>query len=214
MRRTSRGMTLLEVMAACAILGVLMALSVPSLLGVIQNRRISGAQRAIQLEILEARQQARVSRQPVRLAIVNHPDENGYIVSSLRWEQLDCANAATDPWGTQCPMTECQTRACGEGGCTCTVTGTPVPLPPGLEASSLNGLCWLGGASSRVVAASGTTTCSTANPAPAAGALRLRKADPQGVYQLDQVFTVNALTGTLKMVDCTAVPRPTECPSA
>ncbi|MCP3144152.1 pilus assembly FimT family protein [Pyxidicoccus xibeiensis] len=212
MKTSHRGMTLLELMAAVAILGILMALSMPGLQGVINDRRISAAQRAIYLETLEARQQARSSRQPVRLAIISSADENGRLVSAVRWEQLDCANAATDPWGSQCPMPACQTAACGTGGCTCTVTGTPVPLPPGLEASSLDGLCWLGGESTRVVARTGTTTCSATNAVPAAGTLRLRKSDPTGTYLVDQVLSVNALTGALRMVDCTSSPGQYGCP--
>ncbi|MFP2928032.1 Tfp pilus assembly protein FimT/FimU [Pyxidicoccus sp. 3LG] len=213
MRTTSRGMTLLEVMVVVAIIGVLMALSVPNLKGVITDRRVSATQRAIYLETLEARQQARRSRQPVRLAIINSGNENGELVPALRWEQLDCANADTDQWGTECPMTECLDQACGTGGCTCSVTGTPVPLPPELEVESLEGLCWLGGETTRVVERVGDTSCAPANPAPAAGSLRLRKKDAQGLFQVDQVMNLNGLTGALKAVDCTEDPRPGECPA-
>ena len=212
MRAAQRGLTLLELMAAVAVLGVLMALAVPSLQGGINSRRMSGAQRAIFLEAQEARMQARSSRQPVRLSIIQSADGSGRVGPALRWERLDCANAAEDKWGSQCPIPACLTQACGTGGCTCTEMGTPVPIPPNLDASSLEGLCWLGG-TSRVVAKSGTTTCGTGNPTPAAGTLRLRQGDGEGNYTVDQVFSLNALTGTLKAVDCTSTPRPSECPA-
>lgn len=199
MRASHRGMTLLELMAAVTILGILMALAIPSLQGVVNTRRISGAQRAIHLQTLEARQQARRTRQPVRLSLVTASDENGRQGPALRWEQLDCA--AGDTWGAQCPINACLTNACGTGGCTCTVTGPPVPVPANMDASSLAGLCFLGGESGTVVAASGTTTCSATNPAPATGALKLRSNTGSG-YKVDQVFVVNALTRSLKVVEC------------
>nr|WP_281404402.1 type II secretion system protein GspH [Pyxidicoccus fallax] len=209
-------MTLLELMSAIAITGVLLALAMPNLMGAIQNQRMSGAQRSIHLETLEARQQARRTRQPVRLSIINAPNENGVLGPALRWEQLDCVPGNT--WGTQCPIPACRNTACSTPasptGCTCSKTGTPVPLPPNLDVNSLAGLCWLGGETGGVVAPLGTTTCDPANPVAGNTAFRVRRGDGQGNYKVDQVFILNALTGSLQPVDCTKVPRPTECPAS
>lgn len=209
MRVANRGLTILELMTAIAVLGILTTLAVAGLQGTLRNQRISGAQRSIYLEAQEARQQARRSGQPVRLAITT-TIADGRTVPALRWEQLDCAS--TSSWGSDCPMAACLTSACGSGGCTCTRTGLPVPLPPELDATSLEGVCWLTDRDSfRVVARSGGTTCDPANAAPVAGALRLRKGDGNGNYRVERVLSVNALTGALRMVDCDAEPTAAGC---
>lgn len=208
MRVAGRGLTILELMTALAVLGILTTLAVGGLQGTLRTQRISSAQRAIYLEAQEARQQARRSGQPVRLAIVD-TIADGQTVSGLRWEQLDCVSTST--WGEGCPIPACHTSACGSGGCTCAKTGVPVPVPPELDVSSLAGVCWLSGEVSRVVARAGTTTCDPANPAPAAGTLRLRKGDGNGNYRVERVLNVNSLTGTLQMVDCDLTPAEPGC---
>ncbi len=208
MRVARRGLTILELMTALAVVGILTTLAVGGLTGTLRGQRISAAQRSIYLEAQEARQQARRSGQPVRLSLVTTVAD-GREVSALRWEQLDCVSTST--WGEGCPIPACHTQACGSGGCTCAKTGTPVPLPPELDVNSLVGVCWLSGEVSRVVAPQGTTTCDPANPAPAAGALRLRKGDGNGNYRVERVLSINALTGTLQMVDCDVTPGEPGC---
>lgn len=208
MRAADRGLTLLELMTAVAVVGVLTTLAVAGLQDVIRNGRISGAQRAIYLEAQQARQQARRSGQPVRLALTTTL-QDGETVPALRWEQLDCTGASA--WGAGCPMPACLTQACGSGGCTCTRTGLPVPLPPGLDASSLAGVCWLSGEGSRVVARAGATTCDPANAAPAAGALKLRRVEEDAPPRVERVLSLNPLTGALQLVDCDAHPSEPGC---
>jgi prepilin-type N-terminal cleavage/methylation domain-containing protein len=209
MKAAHRGLSLLELMAAVAILGIMTTLAVTGLQGMQRNQRVSNAQRSILLEVQEARQQARRSGQPVRLTFTTTV-QDGQTVPALRWEQLDCTSA-TD-WGQVCPIAACKTSACGSGGCTCSLRGTPVPIPAQLDASSLAGLCWLPGRDMiQVVAPAGTTTCDAANPTPTPGSLKLRKGDGTGTYQPDRVLSLNALTGALRMVDCDAQPTEPGC---
>ncbi len=198
-------------MAAVAILGILMGLAVTGFQAVLRNQRASAAERSILLAAQEARQQARLTRQPVRLAQLTLPNENGVLEPVLRWEKLDCANAATDNWGTQCPIPACLNAPCGTGGCRCTDVGDPVPLSPELDVSRLVGTCWLG-ENAKPVAAVGTSTCDPAGTAPAAGALSiLRKREGDAAYTPTRVLVVNPLTGAASMVDCEKEPTASGC---
>ncbi|MBU8896351.1 type II secretion system protein GspH [Corallococcus sp. H22C18031201] len=200
-RRPRSGMSLLELMVTLAILTVFVSLSVAGFQGMTERQRVGGAQREILLMMQEARQQARASLQPVRLTQWT-ADEDGRPVTRIRWERLPCDNS----WGTTCPRVECATNACGVGACDCGPgVGQPVLLPRGLEASSLDRLCWLGD-SARPVAPQGTTVCVEASTPPVLGSLVLRR---DGVP--DQVMDVDGLTGTVRVVDCTQLPNSPGC---
>lgn len=211
MRATPRGMTLLELMATVAIVGILMGLGITGFQAVTRNQRASAAERSILLAAQEARQQARLTRQPVRLGRVTTMIDGVEVTTGLRWEKLDCANAATDTWGSQCPIPACLNAPCGTGGCTCTTVGDVVPLMPELDVSALVGTCWLG-ESGRPVAAVGGATCNPAGIAPAAGALRiLRKRQGETAFTPSRVLVMDALTGTARMVDCEKEPTASGC---
>ncbi|MBZ4415269.1 prepilin-type N-terminal cleavage/methylation domain-containing protein [Myxococcus sp. RHSTA-1-4] len=212
MRATQRGMTLLELMTTVAIAGILLGLGVTGFQAVIRNQRASAAERSILIAAQEARRNARLTRQPVRLGQVT-TTENGVEVPGLRWEKLDCANAATDNWGSQCPLTACLNAPCNNDGgpCTCTDVGEAVPLSPEMDVSSLVGTCWLG-ESGRPVAAAGATSCNPTGDAPAAGTLRIRrKREGEAAYTPTRVLVVDPLTGAASMVDCEKEPAAAGC---
>lgn len=210
MHATQRGMTLVELMVTVAILGLLMALGVTGFQATIRNQRASAAERSILLAAQEARQQARLTRQPVRLGQVT-TNVGGVEGSVLRWEKLDCANTATDQWGSQCPNPACRTAACGTNGCTCTLVGEAVPLTPEMDVTSLVGTCWLGETGRPVAAVSGTS-CDPAGTAPAGGSLKIRRMRKgEAAYKPIRVLNVDPLTGSVSMVDCEKSPAATGC---
>lgn len=209
MRTTRHGMTLLELMVALAILGLLTSLATTGFQALTRNQRAGAATRTILIAAQEARQHARTSRQAVRLARTT-TFENGVSVPALRWEKPDCAPG--DTWGTQCPRTECISAACGTSGCTCAQVGDAIPLPPELDVTSLHGVCWLG-ESGRPVSGTPTAMCDASRTAPAAGTLRImrKRLGPQEVALPDRVLNVDALTGNVTMTDCELAPAAIGC---
>lgn len=89
-RSASAGFTLLEVLIVVAVIGILAALAVPSLMSVIRRSRIEGAAQTLTRHILEARAEAIYRGSPV----IVHPDlrldDNGndrhYLVA---WVDVD-----------------------------------------------------------------------------------------------------------------------------
>ncbi|MCP3102471.1 prepilin-type N-terminal cleavage/methylation domain-containing protein [Myxococcus sp. K15C18031901] len=138
--RRPRGFTLLEVLAALAILGIMTSLSVVSYRELIVKRRESNAIREIYAAALEARQRARVSQQPVR--VVSHAVlVDGRPARAVRWERPACAPG----FEPTCPMDACRANVCGENGCACDERGLDIAVPPTLDVEALSGLCFLGG---------------------------------------------------------------------
>ncbi|WP_223746108.1 prepilin-type N-terminal cleavage/methylation domain-containing protein [Myxococcus sp. XM-1-1-1] len=202
------GMTLIELMVALGILGLLTALATTGYQALTRNQRAGAASRSILLAAQEARQQARSTRQAVRLMRTTTV-ENGVSQPALRWEKPDCAPG--DTWGSQCPRTECLTAACGTSGCTCAQVGDAFAVSPELDVSSLHGLCWLG-ETARPVAPRGSTMCDPEGTAPVTGSLRiLRKRGPQDPAVPDRVLQVDALTGNPTLMDCELQPTAAGC---
>jgi prepilin-type N-terminal cleavage/methylation domain-containing protein len=89
-RSSSAGFTLLEVLIVVAVIGMLAALAVPSLMSVIRRSRIEGAAQTLTRHILEARAEAIYRGSPV----IVHPDlrldddgnERHYLVA---WVDVD-----------------------------------------------------------------------------------------------------------------------------
>jgi len=192
MKPSARGMTLLELMATVAILGVLTSIAVTGYQQMLDNQKRSGAMRSIFTEAQDAQRQARSLRQPVRLAVRNEV-RSGRTVTLLRWERLPCEDA----WGATCPTPACVTNACGVNGCACSETGLDVELPANLNVTMIDGLCWTG-TSAAPVLKDGSKTCLAAAASPTAGQLAIRYDTA-----LQQVMVVEPLTGVPRMVDCT-----------
>ncbi len=189
-------MTLLELMTAVAILGILAAISAVGFQDMINNRRVIEAERALGESGMHARQIARTTNQPVRV-VVGLDTVGGVQVLRARWEQLPC----TDIWATQCPSTACQTNVCGQGGCDCARVGDPIVLPAGFVASSINGACWLPG-SGRPVFSEGNIDCDPTYASPVANAFQL-----QNHGRLAAAIVVEPLTGATRLEDCQRADR-------
>jgi Tfp pilus assembly protein PilE len=207
-------MTLLEVMVVVAIISLFAGLSVAGVQSMVDRQKVSSAQRELLQVAQEARQRARSTLQPVRLSVTT-TTENGAPVTRLRWEALACADA----WSVTCPMSACESNACGVGGCVCTERGEPVVIPRGLDVTPLDGVCWLGtqdsgGATPPAVVRTGGRDCLAANPRPADGQLVLKRnmGQPQSpVWKKDLVMNVDGLTGAVRSVDCGKSPTATGC---
>ncbi|HZI16822.1 MAG TPA: type II secretion system protein [Myxococcus sp.] len=186
MNARARGFTLLEIMVALSILGILATLSVVGYQELIVKRRESNAIREIYAVALEARQRARVSQQPVRV-VARQVTEDGRPRTRVRWERPQCSGTGFEP---TCPMSACQTNVCGQGGCVCDAVGLDVQVPPTLDVSNLAGLCFLGGsAKPRGLA------CQSGGPVVSQVLLRVPHRHEQ------QALLVEPLTGMVRMAD-------------
>ncbi|MGV3621729.1 MAG: pilus assembly FimT family protein [Archangium sp.] len=188
------GFTLLEMMVAVAVIGILASLSMYGLSRMTLNARRSGAIREVFMLVQEARSEARGRNQPVRLEVT--PGQNG--ASDVRWGRLPCG----DVWGRNCPSTACiNASACGTGGCTCDRRSTQVSVPAGVTMTNVAGLCFLG---------------SSSQP-------REAKCEPSGVARTLLRFDIESLTtpylivleplsGTPRLIDCGRAPKDPSCP--
>ena len=185
--RRARGFTLLELMAAVAVVGILGALSA-DYFGKLTNRNKQvGAVRDVYVYLLEARGQARVGNQPVRVD-VQTATRNGILATSIRWGRLPC----DDTWGRNCPTSSCgRGTRCGSG-CECGKQGDELVAPATVTFENLDGLCFVG--------ATGQTRDSNCNPADTAlGYVKMTLNDQPRPF----VIVFDPLTGLGRLVDCT-----------
>lgn len=191
-RGAQRGMTLIELMVALAVLAIMISLSVYGFQQMTTRSRESGAMRELLSVAMTARSVARSGVSPVRIQ-VEAVEVDGRTFNEVRWEQLACGDA----WGTSCPSTQCAANACGVGGCVCPQRGDPIRFPQTVTLTGLDGLCFLGG-SAAPRRRNGTTDC---------------PADVSFVPDNDDVvialpnmpehrLQLEGLTGVARLVDC------------
>lgn len=185
--RRARGFTLLELMVAVGIFGVLAALAADSFGKLAARNKQVGAVRDIYVYLLEARGQARVGNQPVRLD-VQSAVRNGIIATTVRWGRLPC----DDTWGRNCPSPSCGLGSrCGPG-CECSRQGEELVVPNQLSFENLDGLCFLG------------ATGQTRNSGCDAGDTDVRFVKLTLTNQpRPYVIVFDPLTGLGRLVDCT-----------
>lgn len=111
---TERGMTLLELMVAVAIAGLLASISIYSFSSNRQRSACHATLRQIKILLSEARQQAQSSGLPVFLRFERLSgrgtslDGGGKLF--VRWERIGCLNGQNDSW-TDCPAADCLASA-------------------------------------------------------------------------------------------------------
>ena len=141
--RQARGMTLLELMVAVAILGVVTALSVVGYQAMIEQRRGRDTANAVYGATMKARQLARTTGQATRVVVARDAQNLRFV----RWERPACEAVGFEP---TCPVEACADAVCGQGACTlerCDALGEAIPVPEGFDLGALEagGLCFLGG---------------------------------------------------------------------
>ncbi|MBN8229231.1 prepilin-type N-terminal cleavage/methylation domain-containing protein [Corallococcus macrosporus] len=147
--KQTRGMTLLEMMTAVAVVAIFVGLAVAGVQTRIGGQRESTATRELWSSALRARQLAISTGQPVRIVVkpnVLQPDGRKYTVA--RWEQMKCGDdvSTPDPWGVdKCPITACVNTTCRDTPACCSQTGPDIVIPATMDASKINNLCFLPG---------------------------------------------------------------------
>ena len=200
--RRARGLTLIELMATVAVIGVVSGLAGVGVQEVLQRRREAGSVRSLWAASLEARQRAVAHGQTTRL-VVESITRRGRTVQVVRWERPPCSAG----WGGACPAPSCETATC-RTGCACNETGPEIELPAGIDATELHGLCFRGG-TGIAFRASGITC---AAPPSAAEEWISNVRVPYQPEPFRLVF--DGLTGVGELVDCASSRRSADlCPS-
>jgi len=188
--RRARGFTLLELMVAVAVFGVMAALAVNAFGRLTAQAKQTGAVRDIFVYLLEARGQARVGNQPVRIDVTS-TTVNNQVVSLVRWGRLPCS----DTWGRNCPSSSCGQGSTCSSGCACQKQGEQLLVPATLTFTNLSGLCFVG--------ATGQTrksSCLASDPA-----VNFVRIDIQGMPK-PYLIVFDPLTGLGRLVDCAKPP--------
>ncbi|HZH02307.1 MAG TPA: prepilin-type N-terminal cleavage/methylation domain-containing protein [Myxococcaceae bacterium] len=194
MRPKSRGMTLLELMTAVAIVSISVGLSVAGYQTANRKQRGANAAREMLAEIAKARKLAVTTAQPVRF-VVRNVTEGGRQVRRGRWEQL---RRDTGWERSAMPMAACQSRLCGVGGCLCDATGREVDVPAEVTVNwnndvATSGVCFLPGTGE----ARRGWRCLDTDPALATGSLSLTFA-----HDVPRHIMVDGTTGQVRLFDC------------
>ncbi len=204
----TRGMTLLEMMTALAVVAVCITLAVAGMQGSIGGQKENTATRELWSGALRARQLAISTNQPVRFVVednVLQPDGQQHTVA--RWERLQCGDdpATADDWGTaQCPSSACVNKTCRTTPSCCTETGPDIIIPPTMDAANINNLCFLPGsgrpALNRMDCLRGQLgqTSVVANAAPLDSSIQFRFTSNRA----KSVLMVEPLTGLSSVMDC------------
>jgi prepilin-type N-terminal cleavage/methylation domain-containing protein len=187
--RQPRGITLLEVMTVCAVIGILTALAVDSWQGSINRARSDDAVTGVYGQLLVARKLARTHNQPVRLAVLT---DGG--VTTARWERLPCDN---ETFGMGCPSAGCTTtEACGAGSCPCRDTGNWMAIPSTVDMTPWGGLCFLGGTGQAIPRIAGTGDCLGPSPN---GPVSLKVS---AAHTLDRWLVLEPVSGQPRLMNC------------
>jgi prepilin-type N-terminal cleavage/methylation domain-containing protein len=184
-----RGVTLLEVMITCVVIGILGALAVDGFQGSIARARSDDAVTGVYGQLLAARKLARSTNQPVRLAMLTDGGS-----SSARWERMPCDNEA---FGLGCPSAGCtNSTVCGGGGCPCGDTGAWIPIPAAVDLTTWAGLCFMGGSGQAVPRTAGVGDCLSAAPS---GPVVLHA---PVAHQLDRWLLLEPVSGQPRLMTC------------
>ncbi|RKH04347.1 prepilin-type N-terminal cleavage/methylation domain-containing protein [Corallococcus sp. CA053C] len=206
--KPTRGMTLLELMTAVAVVAVLVTLAVAGVQGRIGGQRENAATRELWGSALRARQLAISTNQPVRFVVENNilqPDGRSYTVA--RWERLKCGDDLSNPdlWNLDaCPSLTCVNKSCRAAPDCCSETGTDIVIPSTMNATSIHALCFLPGSGRPVLnkmdclRGSLGTPATIAAAAPSDGAIQFKFTSNRA----KSVLMVEPLTGLSSVMDC------------
>ncbi|RKH50785.1 type II secretion system protein [Corallococcus sp. AB050B] len=204
----TRGMTLLEMMTALAVVSVLIGLSVVAMQGRIGGQKENTATRELWSSALRARQLAISTTQPVRFVVENNVTLlDGKPHTVARWERLKCGNDLNTPddWGmAQCPSPTCLNRTCRTTPACCSETGPDIVIPPTMNATNINNLCFLPGSGRPVFNRMDCMQGQLGNPATLAAAA---PTDSSIQFRFTSnraksVLMVEPLTGLSSVMDC------------
>ncbi|CAM3151340.1 prepilin-type N-terminal cleavage/methylation domain-containing protein [Corallococcus sp. ZKHCc1 1396] len=204
----TKGMTLLELMTAVAVVAVLITLAVAGTQGGIDRQRETSATRELWSSALRARQLSISTNQPVRIVVepdVEQPDGRRYTVA--RWERLKCGADLNNPneWTVDsCPSPTCVNRTCRDFPGCCDETGPDIVIPASMIATDINNLCFLPGsgrpAFNRMDCLQGAlgSAQAVADAAPKDQSIRFRFTSDRPT----SVLMVEPLTGLSSVMDC------------
>ncbi|RYZ32460.1 MAG: prepilin-type N-terminal cleavage/methylation domain-containing protein [Myxococcaceae bacterium] len=209
--KQTRGMTLLEILTALAVVSVFIALAVGGLQGRIGGQRESMATRELWSGALRARQLAISTNQPVRIVVENDVDlPDGTRRTVARWEQLKCGSdlANPDEWSMdECPSTACVDKTCRTTPDCCSTTGPDIVIPDSMTATDINNLCFLPGSGRPVL---NKMDCMQGQLGQAALVAAAAPKDHQIQFRFTSgrpksVLMVEPLTGLSSVMDCDSV---------
>ncbi|CAM4150455.1 pilus assembly FimT family protein [Corallococcus exiguus] len=206
--KNTRGMTLLEMMTAVAVLGVLATLAIAGMQGNISAQRENTATRELWSSALRARQLAISTNQPVRIVVENNVAQpDGSQATVARWERLKCGTdlSTPDEWTLDnCPSPACVDETCRASPDCCTDTGQDIIIPATMNAADINNLCFLPGSGRPALNRMDCLQGQLGQPATIAGAAPLDESI-QFRFTSDRarsVLMVEPLTGMSNVMDC------------